>query len=373
MARHALLSAALLVLGALLLSACSRHDGTESRTRPALVVTPQPVDSRYAIFPGEVHAQQESTLSFRVAGKLAIRHVDMGDRVSKGQVLAELDPDDLKLQAESAKAQLAAAAADLALARSERDRHQTLLERQLISHSLFEARENQYRAALARHEQAQAQVDVAQNQASYAKLRADRDGVIAQRNAEAGQVVSAGQPIFVLAADGDREIAISLPEIGIQQYKVGQPVLISLWSRPDQRIVGRLRELSPAADASARTYAARVQIEGDSSGIELGQSARAIFSQSGLQSLAVPLPAVTADAGRHYVWVVNPQTSSVHRREVQISAFLDEQVPITSGIEAGEWVVAAGVHLLQEGQQVRPVDHDNRPLQAAAATHAPAG
>ncbi|MBD8524909.1 efflux RND transporter periplasmic adaptor subunit [Pseudomarimonas arenosa] len=371
--QFSLLSMALILSGSLLLAACSPQDDAESRPRPALVVKPQPVQSRFAVFPGEVHARTESALSFRVGGKLATRHVDMGDRVVKGQVLAELDPDDLKLQAGSARAQLAAAEADLALARNERDRHKSLLDRQLISESLFDARESQFQAALARREQAKAQVDVAQNQASYAKLRADRDGVIAQRNAEAGQVVAAGQPVFVLAADGEREISISLPEFGIDNYKVGQPVLISLWSKPDQRIAGRLHELSPAADAGARTYAARVEIEGDSSGIELGQSARAIFALNGAQALAVPLPAVTADAGRHYVWVVNPDTSTVHRREVQISAFLDEQVPVTSGIEAGDWVVAAGVHLLQEGQPVRPVDYDNRPLQADPSADAPAG
>ena len=361
------------LLGSALLTGCSHSDNSQTPPRPALVVKPQPMTTRFAVYPGEVHAREESALSFRVSGKLAKRQADMGDRVSKGQVLAELDPDDLKLQAGAARAQLAAADADLALARNELERHKTLLERQLISASLFETRESQYKAALARRNQAQAQMDVADNQASYAKLRASADGVIAQRNAEVGQVVAAGQTVFVIAADGEREVSISLPEADIAQYKVGQPVLISLWSKPDQRIAGRLRELSPAADANARTYAARVQIEGDSSEIDLGQSARAIFANNGLQSLAIPLPAVTADAGRNYVWVVDSKTSTVHRKEVQISAFLDEQVPVTSGISADDWVVAAGVHLLQEGQQVRPVDQDNRPALLGSADNAPAG
>ena len=347
------------------LAGCAGDEAAEQAPRPAMVVRPEPASSAFAVFPGEVRAREEIALGFRVGGKIARRLVDVGDRVKQGQLLAELDPDDLALQAEAARAQLRAAEADLAQARNELDRHRALLERKLISASLFEARETAFKAAEARVGQARAQLDVAQNQATYARLQANADGVIAQRQAEAGQVVGAGQTVFVLAADGEREIAISLPEAAIDQYQVGMPVLVSLWSDPDKRLAGKVRELSPAADAGARTYAARIQVEGEATGIELGQSARAIFANGGEQALAVPLPAVTADAGRHYVYVVDPASSEVRRREVSIGPFLDQSVPVTSGLYAGEWVVAAGVHLLREGQKVRPVDRDNRPVDLA--------
>ncbi len=352
----------LLVLIGAGLSACGADEGAEPAPRPAMVVLPERADSAFAVFPGEVRAREEIALGFRVGGKIARRLVDIGDRVERGQVLAELDPDDLALQAEAARAQLGAADADLEQARNEYERHRTLLERKLISASLFEARETAFKAAQARVGQARAQLDVARNQETYAALKASADGVIAQRLAEAGQVVAAGQSVYLLAADGEREVVISLPESGIDHYQVGMPVLVTLWSDADKRLVGRLRELSPAADASARTYAARIQIEGEAPGIELGQSARAIFSQDASQALAVPLPAVTADAGRHYVWVVEPGSAKVQRREVSIGPFHDDSVPVTAGLEAGEWVIAAGVHLLREGQQVRPVDRDNRPV-----------
>ncbi|MCK7593445.1 efflux RND transporter periplasmic adaptor subunit [Pseudomarimonas salicorniae] len=358
-------SVAWLVL-AMALAGCAGDQGGEPEARPAMVVRPEPASSTFSVFPGEVRAREETALGFRVGGKIARRLVDVGDRVKAGQLLAELDPDDLSLQAEAARAQLRAAQADLEQARNELERHRTLLDRKLISASLFEARETAFKAAEARVGQARAQMDVARNQATYTRLQANADGVIAQRLAEAGQVVAAGQTVFVLAADGEREIAISLPESAIDRYRVGMPVLVSLWSDPDMRLAGTLRELSPAADANARTYAARIQLEGAAAGIELGQSARAIFAQAGAQALAVPLPAVTADAGRHYVWVVDPQTLAVQRREVSIGPFLDQAVPVTSGLEAGEWVVAAGVHLLREGQKVRPVDRDNRPVAPAA-------
>lgn len=356
----------LLVAGALI-AGCASDAEQASPPRPAMVLQPAPVSSAFQVFPGEVRAREEIALGFRVAGKIARRLVDVGARVRQGQLLAELDPQDLALQAQAVRAQLAAAEADLAQARNELERHRTLLERKLISASLFEAREAAFKAAEARVGQARAQLDVARNQATYTRLLASADGLIAQRLAEAGQVVGAGQTVFVLAADGEREIAISLPESGIEHYRVGMPVLVSLWSDPDRRLPARLRELAPAADAQARTYAARIQLEGEAPGIELGQTARAIFSQDGQRALAVPLPALTADGDRHFVWVVDPASSTVQRREVGIGAFLDQSVPVTSGLEDGEWVVAAGVHLLREGQKVRPVDRDNRPLDLAGA------
>jgi membrane fusion protein, multidrug efflux system len=353
---------------AAVLAACGATVESEAPARPAMVVKPQPVTADYMVFPGEVRARHEPSLAFRVGGKITRRSVDVGDRVRSGQVLAELDPDDLKLQAEAAQAQLGAAQADLDLARAERDRHRTLLERQLISQSLFEVRENQFRASEARAQQARAQLEVARNQAGYAQLTATVDGVVAQRLAEAGQVVAAGQPVFVLAAEGEREIVISLPEQDIGRYAVGEKVTVGLWSKPDQRVAGEVRELAPAADSAARTYAARIRIDGNAEGIELGQSARVLFARNGTTALGVPLSALTADGGQHFVWVVDAGSGRVQRRQVGIGPFGDDSATIIDGLGVDDWVVAGGVHLLQDGQSVRPVDRDNRPV-LLATTH----
>ena len=84
------------------------------------------------------------------------------------------------------------------------------------------------------------------NQEGYSQLRAPRDGVIASRQAEAGQVVAAGQTIFTLAADGGREVAIGLPENRIREFSVGQPVMVELWNAPGQRLPGTIREIVPS-------------------------------------------------------------------------------------------------------------------------------
>ena len=197
---------------ALSLSACSPADTeAEDAPRPALVVQPGAGDALRDIYPGEVRARYEPELAFRIGGKVSRRMVDVGDRVEAGQPLAELNAEDVGLELDAARARLASARADQRLARSELERYRTLLERQVISRSQFDSVESRSEAGDAQLEQARAQLKVARNQAGYAVLEAPKTGVIAQRLAEAGQVVAAGQAVFVLAVDGDREVVIDLP------------------------------------------------------------------------------------------------------------------------------------------------------------------
>src|SRR5690606_36116933 len=185
---RAVLAAALL----LLLTACGNGDGDAPTPRAVLVGHPDTAPGAQAqAYAGEVRAREEAALSFRVGGKLVRRLVDVGDRVARGQLLAELDPGDLRLQAQAAQAQLNAA-------------------QDLVSRSALDAQEAAFAAAQGQVRAARANLDVARNQAGYSRLLAPADGVVAARHAEAGQVVAAGQPVFTFAADGTREIAIAL-------------------------------------------------------------------------------------------------------------------------------------------------------------------
>lgn len=359
------LSIALPAAVAVLLAACEQEAAAPAAPRPALVVQPQPAEAGAASYPGEVRARFEPELAFRIAGKVSKRLVEEGQRVKAEQPLAELDPQDVRLQLEANRAQLAAAEANLALVRTERDRYQKLLDQQMVSHSQYDNAENLYRAGLARLKQAKAQFDVAGNQAAYAVLRAPQAGVIAKRQVEVGQVVAAGQTAFTLAADGEREVAIALPEQQFARVAIGQPVSVELWSHPQARFQGRIRELSPAADPRSRTFAARIAFTTSAAPAELGQSARVFIATEGLIPLSVPLSAVTAEDGQAYVWRVN-KDSRLERAVVRLGAYGNDSVPVLDGLAADDWVVAAGGHVLREGQQVRPVDRSNRVVNLTA-------
>lgn len=348
------------------LTACGDVNQAEPPARPALVVQPVPAADAVDTFPGEVRARLEPELAFRIAGKISKRLVEVGERVKKNQPLAELDPQDVRLQLEAIRAQVAAAEANLQLVRAERDRYKTLLDRQLVSRSQYDNAENLYRSGEARLKQVKAEYNVASNQAGYAVLRASQNGVIASRLAEVGQVVAAGQQVFTLAADGDREVVIGLPEHAIERFRIGQKVAVELWSQPGKRYAGLVRELSPAADPQSRTFAARVAFSEAKVPAELGQSARVYIRSGGQVPLSVPLAALTAEKGQPYVWRVDPQTATLQRVPVKVGAYGEERVPVLEGLNPGDWVVGAGVQVLREGQKVRPVDRDNRPVKLVA-------
>ncbi|WLI25332.1 efflux RND transporter periplasmic adaptor subunit [Pseudomonas simiae] len=349
-----------------LLAGCGHEEAAQTTIRPAMVVQPQPSSQSMDSYPGEVRARYEPDLAFRIGGKVSKRLVEEGERVKANQALAELDPQDVRLQLEATRAQVAGAEANLSLVRAERDRYKTLMDRQMVSRSQYDNSENLYRAGVARLKQIKAEFDVASNQAGYAVLRAPQDGVVAKRAVEVGQVVSAGQTVFTLATDGEREVLISLPEQGFGRFKIGQPVSVELWSQPDQRFTGRIRELSPAADPkSSRTFAARVAFTGGKVPAELGQSARVFIQVDGDIPLSVPLSALSAENGASYVWRVQPD-NTLKRTPVRIGAFGEKTVPVLEGLSPTDWVIAAGVHVLHEGQQVRPVDRSNRVVNLAA-------
>jgi multidrug efflux system membrane fusion protein len=225
-------------------------------------------------------------------------------------------------------------------------------------------------AAEARARPARAQLAGAGNQVASAVLRAPKAGVIAQRLAEAGQVVAAGQAVFVLAADGAREVAISVPERDVARFAVGRTVAVELWTQPGRRFASVLRELAPAADAVTRTYAARVAFEAPGLAVDLGQSARVYALAPGAAGLSLPLSALTRAGGGPAVWVVDAR-GAVHRTPVTIGPYGADRVPVLTGLARDAWVVAAGAHLLRDGETVAPIDRDNRPVRIGAP--APAG
>jgi len=343
------------------LAACGSEPAPEPAPRPVLVTRPGVSAAANSAFAGEVRAAEESPLAFRLAGKLVERRVEVGDHVRAGQVLAVLDAGDLQAQARAAQARLSAAQAELGRARADQARFAQLGREQLVSRSALDAQNAAAAAAQGQVNAARAELDLARNQSGYGQLRAPAAGVIAGRSAEAGQVVGAGQTIFTLAADGPREIAFSLPE-GAQGVELGQPVRVTLWSQPARSWPGRITELAPAADTASRTFAARATVEAPEATLPLGQSARVHLTGDGATGLSVPLPALQHSGSAVAVFVLDPATSTLKLQPVRVARYGSDQVTISEGIGADEWVVAAGGHLLRAGQKVTAVDRDNRAI-----------
>lgn len=305
-------------------------------------------------YSGEVRARYETSLSFRVAGKIVARNIEVGGRVSKADVLIRLDPENQQLNSSSAKSQLAAAKSEYEQSKSELARYTELYQKEFISKAEFDRRQNAYNVAQARLEQAQAQLAVSRNQTDYTALVADHAGVVTAILAEVGQVVAAGQAVMKVARTDDREVAINVPENRLAELGAARRIDISLWANPSRLYKGKLREVSPSADPVTRTYAAKVSVVDGDPAMKLGMTAN-VYLRGVQQAAQITLPATALyqDNGQAAVWVVDKVTSQVKLVPVEVGDYLEDKVGVSAGLQAGDIVVRAGVHKLFAGEKVR--------------------
>ena len=360
---------ALAAMSALLFAACSRPLATVAPPKPvrvqAVVLSPGTAQDS---FTGAVHARVESDLAFRVGGKVIARRVDVGQRVRAGQILAELDAADYALGADAAINQQEAAAVDAEQAAADAARFQRLLNDGAVSAGDVERQRARAEAARERLEQARQQAQLARNRAGYAALRAPFAGVITALRFETGQVLAEGQPVAALAAAGEREIVIDLPESRVQLAR-RSTATASLWAADGPRFAVTLRELAPVATAATRTYRARYRIGADAPPMELGMTATvwlAATAPDGAPRLAtLPASALHHRDGQPAVWVIDASGGVPTLVPVQVVRYGQDDVQV-SGLAEGQLVAIAGVQKLASTMQVVGVDGNDRPVAAQA-------
>lgn len=358
-----------LVFGMLLaLSACAPKQESPEPVRSVKLLTVGAselnVQAEYA---AEVRARVESRIGFRVGGKMIMRQAEVGQRVQAGQVLAEIDVQDFVLAAQAAQAQVVGARSQRDLAAADFKRYEALLVQNFISPAELERRSATLKAAQASLDQAMAQAQSQSNQASYAKLTAPSAGVITGVEAEAGQVVSAGQPVFRFAQDGPRDAVFAVPEQVVATLKIGQKMSATL-SGNAQNFLGKVREIGASADPVTRTFAVKLALD-KAEALPLGMSLNVHAPQlagSQPEVLKVPTSAIRQESGQSAVWVFDPQTSTVSIQVVQVATADGNEVVIAAGLRPGQQIVSAGVHVLSPGQKVNPLNLQTVPVSPAS-------
>ena len=356
----------LAMVAAFVLSACTKAAPPAAPVRAVKVITVgnSALGTR-TDYAGEVRARVESRLSFRVGGKITHRQAELGQRVKAGQVLAQLDPQDYRLAADAARAQVAVAATQRDLAAADYARYEALKAQNFISGAELERRAATLKAADAQLSQAKAQLAVQGNQAAYAELRADAAGVVTAVEAEPGQVVSAGTPVVRVAVDGVRDVVFAVPEdrlASIQQgaavrLRVGNSVKQVSDTPAESALSGRVREVAASSDPVTRTYLVKVAVDA-AAGVmvlPLGSTVYAQPETSGPVAVAViklPTTALWRSAQATSVWVLDKASMTLKPQVVQIAAADGNEVVVTAGLQLGMVVVSAGVHVLAAGEKV---------------------
>jgi RND family efflux transporter MFP subunit len=303
-------------------------------------------------FVGVVRARYETDLGFRVPGKIIARLVNIGDRVKADDVIARLDPQDLKLQVESAGAEFAAATSNLTQASAEFERSSTLKARGYASNADFDRKQAVKDEAEGRLERARRSLNLARNQFDYAELKAGADGVITAISGDPGQVVALGQPVARLARQGEKEAIVALPETWLADARKANAT-VRLWSDRDRVLTAKLRELSPQADTATRTYAARFTIVDADDSVALGMTATVTLARTADAAVArLPLSAVLNRGTGPSVFVVD-DTHTLALRPITVASFNEQSALVTSGVRDGDSVVTLGVQQLEPGLKVR--------------------
>jgi membrane fusion protein, multidrug efflux system len=322
-------------------------------------------------FAAEVRARTESRLGFRVGGKMTSRSADLGDRVKAGEVLAQLDPADLRLGQEAARAALRAAEASHALAAAELKRYKELKDQGFISGVELDRRETNLLAARSQLDQARAQANVQGNQAGYAALVAPAAGVITAVEAEPGAVLAAGTPVLRLAQDGPRDAVFSVPEDAAGAFRAMQGRAGALQVRPwgaATLMTATVREVAAAADPTTRTFLVKADL--GAAPVQLGQTLTVLVPGPRAEGVAkLPLSALFQADGKNSVWLLDTASMSVRLQPVAVAGADANSVVIASGLSPGQTVVTAGVHVLTPGQKVK---YYGAAVAAAASAPGPA-
>jgi len=345
---------------ALLLGACSEKETPPEPVRPVLSVTVKALNEEsLGRFAGSIQARYESNTGFRVGGRIASRNVDVGAEVQKGTLLATLDPSDQQNQLRSAQGDLARIQAQLINAKANARRQQALFDRGVGAQAQLDVANTDLKTTQASLDQARAAVSQSKDQLSYTELRSDHKAVVTAWNAEAGQVVTAGQQVVTLAQPDIKEAVIDLPDTLVDQLPSDVVFSVAAQLDPSINTTAIIREIEPQAQSATRTRRARLTLSETPDGFRLGTAISVTLSSAIKPRIELPLTALQEIDGKTRIWVIDTQNKTVNPRDVSVVSRGDNSVVLAGGVQNGERVVSAGVNSLKPGQSVK-LDEDSQ-------------
>ncbi|NBF01638.1 efflux RND transporter periplasmic adaptor subunit [Pseudomonas sp. Fl5BN2] len=351
----------LLLCASALLLGCSKEAPAPAPVRPVLSIeaSPQSQES-LGRFAGNIQARYETNLGFRVPGRIANRSVDVGAEVGPGALLATLDPTDQQNQLRAAQGDLAKVEAQWINAQANARRQQELFDRGVGAQAQLDIAQTDLKTTGASLAQAKAAVRQAQDQLTYSELRSDHGGVITAWNAEAGQVVTAGQQVVTLARPEIKEAVIDLPANLVDQLPADVVFKVAAQLDPSISTTATVREIEPQAQSATRTRRARLTLKDTPQAFRLGTAISVTLSSAIEPRTELPLSALQEVDGKTRVWVIDRQSQTVAPREVTVLSRDSDSALIGQGIKPGERIVSAGVNSLKPGQKVK-IDEDRVP------------
>ena len=285
----------------------------------------------------------------RRQGQIVRIHKEEGDAVREGNVIAELDSDDAKLQVTQM---------DVAYMDAKRNftRVEKIFNRNLISEEQFETAKTQM-------DRAGAQLDQAKLNLSYTKILAPIGGIVTVRSVEIGNVVTSNQVVFSVANFDPLLARIRVPEKEIGRIEVGQEARISVESENEKPFKGRVKMISPVVDPESGTIKVTVEIPGSNRILRPGMFASVhIITETRTNALVIPKKALVLEGEGNQVFVLErgEEGSKARRSRIEIGFSDSDRLEVISGLNEGDLVITVGQDGLRPGANVRIVGEGSR-------------
>ncbi len=373
----------LVFLLGLFLGACGKESTPVPQPESRLVtgveiapVQPQTVEDSFESV-GTVKAIRSAVLSSKITGTIIAVPVREGDRVKKGQALAEIDPRDLRAELQAARAAveeansaIGAAESAVTSARGEKDlaestfkRYQPLVgkgsvtphefdevsAKQKIADAQLNRAEDNLRGARARKAAALAKVSSAETLLGYTKIVSPFDGVVTAKSAETGALASPGAPLLTVEQSGAYRLEAQVGESSLANVKMGMRVPVSL-SSINAELTGKVVEIVPAADPQSRTFTVKLELPSHPL-LHSGLYGKARFVRGKTTALLVPSAALVEQGQLVGVYVVD-DSGLARLRLVTTGKRYDDKLEILSGLTAGERIVIRGTEKVSNGSRV---------------------
>lgn len=357
-------------------AACGHREAEKAPARPVrLEVVSKETGATPLRYSATIQPYEQVGLAFKVGGYVrelrqvstadgGTRHVQQGDVVAKGTVLARIDPADYQEKVNQARAQLAEADASLAKAKADAARAEALYQAKAMTRPDYDSAVASLAASRARSEAARAALDAASLSLGDASLVAPRDGVILSRSIEPGVLAGVGTLAFALADLSRVKAVFGVPDSLVLRVPLGTRLDITSDTFGGRRFPGRVTAVSPSADSESRVFNIEVTIPNADRDLKAGMVAAVEVGApegpelpAGAPTLSVAAVVKGSKAGGFAVFVATGtgDTASVKLRDVRLGRVSGNRVAIEGGVAAGERVVVSGASLLRDGEAVRVI------------------
>lgn len=349
---------------AIFLGGCTEEKKQELKA-PLRQVRSQVVESGTGVyetsFSGRLHASRETSYSFKVPGTIQDIKVNVGDSISKGDVLAKLDPSTYALQAQQSKASLAEAQSESRNAKANYARVKKLYIGGNVSRSDLDNARTSSDSAAAAVQSARKTLEIARLNLSYTQLKADEDCSIASIDVEESENVAQGTQIFYTTCGKELEVKLDIPESVIASIKKGMGVKVTLSVLEGKTYAGKVHEVGVSSIQGGTTFPVTIILtDPHKDDLQAGLSADVSFSimndkKSNGKTFIVPPFAIGEDHTGRFVFVLKTAEGHtiIKRRPVTVGNVLPTGIEVVDGLSPGMRVVTAGVSVLRDGMEVK--------------------